>query len=139
MHILLLILHVLGAGVLIGVVVFAFAAVVRPPLNQQALDRLGYVFAFGMWASAAQLVTGVLLITQELDELGHSPLIWTKVGLWVIEGVLAGAIIKKQAMRAGKALAQGQQLQPGSLRTTVSLQLLLILAIVILGVIVASS
>lgn len=139
MQIFILILHVLGAGILIGVSVFAFAAALRPPLTQQALDRMSFVWKFGMWASGAQFITGVLLIMQEPDELARHPLIWTKVILWMVEGMLASMVIAKQAKRAQQALASNQPVRSAGLRVLLGLQLTIFVAIVALGVIVVEA
>lgn len=137
-HIILLILHVFGAGLMIGIGALALKAVVRPPLTEQSLDRMGFVGGLGMWASIWQLLTGVLLMLQEWSEHSHNPLIWTKIGLWVLEGVVSSMLIGRQVRRIRAALAQHQPPPRAGLATVLLVNLLLILTIAAIGVLVVS-
>jgi hypothetical protein len=137
-HTFLLILHVLGAGIVIGVAALAFAAVVKPPFTQISLDRMAFVGRFGMWGSIWQFLSGAALMGLEWEELGRSPLIWTKIVLWAVEGFLASTIVSRQVKRISGALAQNQQPPSAGLSTTLLANLLLIITIAALGVVVVS-
>lgn len=137
-HLILLILHVLGAGVVIGVAVLAFAAVIRPPINQTTLDRMAFVGKFGMWGSIWQLLTGVGLMAQEWDELRGNTLLWTKIVLWAVEGFLASTVVSRQVKRIEGALAQNLAPPAAGLTTTLLTNAVIILLIAAIGVFLVS-
>lgn len=123
-HVTLLILHIIGAGLLIGVVVFSLSLAFKKTWSQNRIHTLHYIGTFGIWASMWQLVTGVLLASSEWEEFSGSHIFWTKMGLYVVEGVLASMLI----MRKAKQLQEGDS-KPGFM------VLLLIHTILILGIV----
>jgi uncharacterized membrane protein len=138
LHLVLLFLHIVGAGVIIGTSVLAVFAVVRPPLTPVSLDRMGFAGRFGMAASIAQLVTGGALMGLEWDELGKSPLVWIKIGLWAIEGALSSMVVGAQVRRVRAALDAGQPPPPTPLTTVFLANLIIVLAIAAIGVFLVS-
>ncbi len=134
LHLFVLILHVLGAGLLLGIVMLSVLAVIKPPMSSQALDRLAFVGRFGMWGSAWQFLTGAVLFLQERGEFIDSPLFWTKMGLYVVEGTLASQLLQRQARTTTIALANGQTVTAAGLRAALWIHASLIVAIAILGV-----
>ncbi len=137
-HLILMILHLFGAGLLIGICVLAVLAVIKPPITKVGMDRLSFVARLGMGASGAQFITGAIMMATEWDELGHNPLVWTKIILWVIEGTLASLVISRQAKQAGVALANGQTPTRG-LPNSLLIQAFLVLLIAALGIIVVET
>lgn len=137
-HTILLILHVFGAGIMIGVGVFAFVVVARPPVTEKGLDRIGFVGRLGMWASIWQLLTGAGLMANEWGELSRNPLIWTKIALWVLEGALSSMLIGRQVVRIRAALAVNQPPPAVGLASTLLLNAVIIIAITAIGVFVVS-
>lgn len=133
-HIIVLILHVLGAGVVLGVVFFSVIAVIKPAVVAEQLDRLHFVGRFGMWASGWQFVTGVILYLQEPDELQENKIFWVKLGLYVVEGLFASIVLNRQL----KKLQTGDQatIAPGKLTGVLIVHALLIGAIIVLGVLI---
>lgn len=128
-HIILLILHVLGAGVVIGIVFFSLVLAMHPrDWSAAALDRLHFVGRFGMWASAWMLVTGLILAFQDWDTLRVSRVFWGKMVAYAVEGIFAGTLITR-LVRQAKA-----ELRPRNLGTMMLIHALLILLIVSLGV-----
>ncbi|MEK7637616.1 MAG: hypothetical protein AAB402_04510 [Patescibacteria group bacterium] len=134
LHLFVLILHVLGAGLVLGIVILSVFAVIKPPMMTKALDRLAFVGRFGMWGSAWQFITGAILFLQERGEFDHNPVFWTKIGLYVVEGTLASQLLQRQARTTAAALASGQTVTAGGLRTTLWIHAGLIIAIAVLGV-----
>ncbi len=127
LHLIILILHVLGAGLVLGVV-FLSVFLTLKPLNPEKLGHLGFIGRFGMWGSIWQLLTGLILTANDWEELGEKPIFWVKMGLYVVEGTLASMVIDRQAKRAvGGQPAKG-------LGTTLLLQAVLIIGIIALGV-----
>ena len=125
---LVLILHVLGSGVVFGVVFFSVFLVVKPGWSQGRLSHLHFVGRFGMWASGWQVATGVYLAGIEWSEFSSNTLFWTKMALYLIEGTLAGLLIEKKIKgpRAGA--------KPSGLSVSILSQMILIVLIIGIGV-----
>lgn len=104
-----MILHVLGAGVVIGIVVLALLSVFTAPISARDIDRLHFVSRFGRWASARQLVTGIILSAQDWAEFRSSRLFWTKMARYVIEGTLASRLLERQANGVAAQTAAGKR------------------------------
>lgn len=127
-HIAILILHVLGAGLVLGVSFFCAVLMYRKEWTSEQLDRFVYIGKFGKWFSVWQFLTGIILASNEWSEFKESKIFWIKMGLYLVEGALAGVLIEKrakslQAGRAQKGFASG-----------LLVQLFLILLIISLGV-----
>lgn len=137
-HLIIMILHVLGASVVVGVVVLALASVVKPPVTAQAMDRLHFVSRFGMGASIWQFLTGVILAYQDWGEFKGNGIFWTKMALYVIEGTLASTLLGRLSKRTALQTVNGQTTSGGPLRTTLAVHALLIVAIAVLGVVLVS-
>lgn len=128
-HTLVLILHVLGAGVIIGIVFFSLVVALHPRVwSAMALDRLHFVGKFGIWASMWMFVTGLVLAFQDWDTLRTSWVFWGKMATYIVEGTFAGLLITHTVMRARA------ELRPRGLGTIMLVHALLILLIVSLGV-----
>lgn len=128
-HTLILILHVLGAGVIIGIVFFSLVVSYRPrSWSAAALDRLHFVGKFGMWASAWMFVTGLILAFQDWEVLRTNWIFWGKMAAYVVEGIFAGALLTRIVMQARV------ELRPRGLGTIMLTHALLILLIISLGV-----
>lgn len=133
LHVVVMILHVLGAAVVFGVVFFSILAVVKPSAVAQQLDRLRFVSHVGISASAWQLVTGVILYFQDADKLKGSAVFWAKLALYVIEGTFASLVLGRQF----KKLAANPQAPavPRSMINVLVVHAILITAIIVLGVV----
>lgn len=132
LHLLLLIAHVLGASIVIGVVFFSLVIQFPLPLDPAKKAWLHFIGRFGMWASAWQFLTGLGLYWLEHDELNQRGLFWIKIGMYLLEGTLAGLVIEKKYKQIDDPAA-GR-----SLRGLVVLQVALIVAIATIGVILVS-
>ncbi len=124
-HIILLTLHVIGAGLILGVVLLSLFAAFRKTWSPERIATLHFIGSFGKWASVWQLLTGIGLASGEWDELGSSPIFWTKMVLYVLEGALAGMLIERRA----------KQLEVGA-ETSGFMTILLVHAILIIGIVV---
>lgn len=133
-HLLIMILHVLGAGLLLGIVILSVLAVIKPPVTKQAMDRLHFISRYGVWGSAWQFLTGVVLYYQDRAELNHQPIFWVKLGLYVIEGILASTLLQRQSKAMAQATASGQTAPGNNFRLTLWIHAGLIIAIAVLGV-----
>lgn len=137
-HLVILILHVFGAGLVIGVVLLSVFVVIRPPLTAQGADRLGFIGKFGMLASIWQFLTGFILASQDWGEFRGSRTFWVKMACYAAEGTIAALLIEKQAKRVKAQIAAGQAPDSNRLRTPMVIQAVLILAIAALGVVLVS-
>lgn len=134
LHTIVLILHVLGAGVVLGIVFLSVLAVLKPQLTAQHLDRLHFVGRFGMFASGWQFITGAILYLMEQDELKGNRVLWIKLGLYVVEGTFAAMVLNRELKRQH---LEGEQTMPrGRLMMILSVHAILIFAIAALGVVV---
>ena len=137
-HLIALILHMLGAGLTLGVVFLSLFAVIKPPVTEKAIDRLMFISTFGMGASAWQFLSGLLLVIPEWKEYQGNSLFWTKIILYTLDGALASMLIAKQAKRAAQNLADGNLSTSTSLRNGAWAHALLIVAVAVIGVILVS-
>lgn len=133
-----MILHVFGAGLVIGIVLLALYSVIKPPVTAQAMDRLHFVSRLGMWGSMWQFGTGLILAYQDWGEFRASKIFWTKMALYVIEGSLASMLLGRQSKRTWEQTANGQTTSGSPLRMTLAIHAVLILAIAALGVVLVS-
>ncbi len=138
-EIILLILHVFGAGLIIGISILALASVIKPPLTAKNLDRLGFIGRFGMWASTWQFITGALLYAREPSEFNHNVWFWIKIGLYVLEGTLSSMVIGRQVKRVSAAIAQNQPPLSRGLAATALTVALSVLLMASIGVVLVSS
>lgn len=134
LHTFILILHVLGSGIILGVVFFSVLAVIRPTAVAQQIDRLLFVARVGMWASGWQLATGIILYLMEPEEFQANSVFGWKIGLYIIEGAFASLVLNKQLKRLEKNPTS--QTSTRMLTGILIVHALLIAAIVVLGVMV---
>lgn len=125
---LILILHVLGAGLIIGIIFFSVILTFRPHLPPEKLSMLRWIGRFGMAASIWQLLTGIYLTSTEWSEFRDSRLFWVKMGLYVLEGIIAGLLIERRVKHAS------QENTGRGFGLTFLLWSVIILGIVIIGV-----
>src|SRR3989338_7226040 len=92
MHALFLILHIVGAGVIIGVVVFVLLNI-KEGVSQERLKIFQMMRLTGTIAAGWLLATGLVLYFQEAEELKGNILFWIKMGLFVLDGIIAVLII----------------------------------------------
>lgn len=137
-HLIVLILHMLGAGLVVGIVLLALFAVIKPPVGEKSMDRLAFIARFGMWGSIWQFLTGLILASQEWGEFRTNRLFWTKIILYLIEGTIASLLLEKQSKQAALRVAGGQTIDGSALRLTSFIHAGLILAIAIIGVVLVS-
>ena len=100
MHTLFLILHIIGAGVIIGVVVFSILLNIKEGVSQERLKIFQMVRLVGTIAAGWLLATGLVLYFQEAEELKGNILFWIKMGLFVLDGIIAVLIIDQKIKKA---------------------------------------
>ena len=133
--ILVLIAHVLGAGILIGGTVFSMYLISS---KQASSSVLKYIESFGeimKFAALAQLITGVILVSAEFSKFKSNRLFWIKMILYVMSGILAGGITRKNVIELQK------QANPNlaQLRKLMYVESLILILIVSIGVFLVES
>lgn len=103
-------LHVIGSGLMIGVVFFVFGTV----------------------AAIWQTVTGLILYFGEGDEFKDSKIFWIKIGLFILDGIIALLIIDRR-IKTIESKSKGEvNLQNTFLWNLLSV--LIVISIITLGV-----
>ncbi|MCH7493034.1 hypothetical protein IID19_05655 [Patescibacteria group bacterium] len=96
----ILILHITGASLLIGVAIIATASVVKPPQTVKFINWLYKTGKFGLWISFWELLTGTILFFQRSSQLAGDHLFWVRTGFYYITGsVLASIVALRQSKK----------------------------------------
>ena len=127
MHLSVLILHVVGAGIFVGAITVATYVTFRSPLYSARIALLKPLQVIIPLATYAQLATGTYLFLTNLEHFVYSELFWLKMILYAADGLLATFILKK---RVEADLAQGEGQIKNNLRNSYLLQLLIALLII---------
>lgn len=135
MHILLVILHIVGAGVLVGVVVFSLI-ISRKALSPELQKIAVMMRNLGTAGAAWQLVTGLVLYFEEPEEFRESAIFWVKIGLFVLDGLVAVLIIDRKIKSASQ---QGQPASIPGLPLWALVNLVILLSIIVLGVLLVEA
>lgn len=133
MHLVVLILHVLGAGVLIGIVVFSVILNIQGILTPERMKIFQTIRNTGIYASAVQLITGIVLYFQEPEEFKESVFFWVKIGLFVLDGIIAVLVIDRKVKNA-LASQTGKPKPISNMTIWTMVNLVILFAIVTLGV-----
>lgn len=131
-HTIVLALHVIGASMMFGVVLFAFVVTFKKTLDPSKLSVLKNFYLFGTVGAIWQVATGVILYLQEGGEFAESKLFWTKIGLFVLDGIVAVLVIDRKVKQADQE-SKGE-VSLGSTNYWALFSLLIIITIIILGV-----
>lgn len=127
---LILLLHILGAGVLIGVVFFSLMLTIKKPVTPEKLKMVSYIMKFGLYGSAWQLLTGLGLMYYNWADIKSLWIFWLKLGLYVLLGPISTQVIK---VKVNKALAENDQAVADSLSVYTWMMVLIVVAIVTIG------
>ena len=95
-HTIVLALHIIGAGLMLGVIFCAFIIAFKKTLDASKLSILKNIFVFGTVGAIWQTITGVILYLQEDGEFKDSKIFWAKIGLFVLDGIVAVLIIDRR-------------------------------------------
>ncbi len=135
MHNIILALHVVGAGLMLGVVFFALVIVFPKVIDASRAALLKTVLKFGTVGAVWQTITGLILYFGEADEFKNSRIFWLKMVLFVADGILALLIIDRK-IKAAEAQNQSAQdkINLGKLPLWSLASLMIILTVIILGV-----
>jgi uncharacterized membrane protein len=136
LHTLILIIHVFGAGMIIGVVLISLATVLKKPFSIESLGFISYIHKLGTIAAAVMLVTGLYLFFSEPEKFAANPVFWIKIVLYVCDGVVSGMLLKRKIVRLEKSKQSGSA---RGLTNIILVSVVIILLIASLGVILVES
>ena len=131
MHLFVLILHVIGAGIFVGAIAVAAYVTFRSPLYPARIQLLKPLQVIVPFATYAQLATGTYLFLTNLEHFVYSELFWLKMILYAADGLLATFILKK---RVESDLEQGEGEIKNNLRNFYLVQVLIALLIISVAV-----
>lgn len=132
LHDIILLLHILGAGVVIGVVFFSLVLAFKKPLDTNRLSALKLVRGYGTTGVGWMFITGVILVYLENQDGNHllsSRVFWMKMALIIADGILVYAVINRKISQ----LESGSTAATPGLKTATFVSALLFLGIVTLG------
>ncbi|HLB95375.1 MAG TPA: hypothetical protein VJK26_00525 [Patescibacteria group bacterium] len=132
MHTIALSLHIIGAGLMLGVVFFSLVIAFRKTFDPTRLGIFKTIRTFGTVAAIWQILTGLYLYFGEAEEFRESRIFWFKMGLFVLDGILAVLIIGRQIKRA-EAQQKGE-LNLSQLPYWGLVSLVIIITVIVLGV-----
>ena len=133
LHTAVLVLHVLGATIIVGIAFVTFIIEVKKFTSSQVLTLTELIWRIAGIVLGVQLLTGLYLAYSEWDQIGKSPLFWIKMFLFFVVGGSVGLINKRHfdAMKKNKNTS-------GGMRGAV-IGLLTFLTVATLGVLIAES
>lgn len=133
LHTILLVLHVLGASLVLGSVVFALFFLLRRPFLDVSRQWMVFAWYVAEVAIGAQLVTGLYLFLSERSEFENNHLFWTKLTLYILAGAISGGYIKRQLQHLDAANEE-QPTQPKGLIIPMWLVVAMVVGIITVAV-----
>jgi uncharacterized membrane protein len=132
----LLILHVLGACIIFGMVVASTIVARQKDFSLTQLAVYAKLRFFGGMTVGIQMITGVLLAAFEPDNFLNNPVFWVKMVVFLIDGIIAGGIIRRRIMQVQEKNDE-QALRNSKLPMLSVLNLISMIIVVTLGVVIA--
>lgn len=105
-HTAVLILHVLGAAIIIGVAFVTLIIELKKYLSsKQMMALIEFIWKIAGAALGVQILTGLYLAGSEWDKIGKIPYFWIKMVLFFVLGIVVGIVNQRRfkKLQAGKA------------------------------------
>ncbi len=132
-----LIFHVLGAGVLFSTGIFSLLITTQKPVSKERLKTMELFETCAPIAAILQLITGLVLYMHDAEALNINPVFWVKVILYFLSGFLAVRIIKRK--RAALLKQAGKTVTVGNYPLWTIVEIAVLLGIITCGVILVES
>lgn len=132
LHDVVLLLHILGTGVVVGVIFFSLVLAFKKPLDSNKLSILKLVRGYGTAGVSWMFLTGVILVyieNQDGNNLLSSEIFWVKMALIIADGILAYLVINRKISQ----LESGSTAAAPGLKTATIVSTLFFIGIVTLG------
>jgi hypothetical protein len=95
-HTIILIIHVLGAALIIGVAFVSLVIELKLGVDEQFAKLLKIIWKAASAALGIQLLTGIYLAATDWEHVGSNPLFWVKMFLYFIVGTAIGIVNRKR-------------------------------------------
>lgn len=138
MDILLLILHVISAGVLVGIVTLAIVLSFAKEITLERAKIYQLIGKIGFFAAGLVLISGIGLYLQEPDEFNKNIFFWVKIGLFVVDGIIATQIVDRKVKDA-VLKKNGQLINQNKVTRWFWANLIIIISIITIGVFLVES
>jgi len=137
MHTIVLALHILGSGIIIGGIFAALLILINKRISKDNFEHIKFLWKFLTPTIGIQVITGIYLAASEWDKFGKNPLFWLKMGLFVVDGFFGGKILGDRIKVA--VINNSKDIEiPGSHRL-IWTSFIIFLMIITLGVFLAES
>lgn len=91
-----LILHVLGAALILGVAFVTLVIELKKYSSDQIISLTGIVWKIAGIAINLQILTGFYLAWREWDKVGNNPYFWLKLFFFFVIGTIVGTINRRR-------------------------------------------
>lgn len=99
-HRLALLIHLLGAAVVLGIVFFSLALAMGKPLDEVRLKAIQIIRRFGIYAMGVTVLAGLYLAYGDWSELKGDKLFWIKLALIALDYFVAVRLINAKVEAA---------------------------------------
>lgn len=96
MNVLILNLHILGAGFLLAVLVFAIIFLIKKPFSKERLASIRTIINVGAGSIVWQILTGAFLFADRPQDFTTSILFWVKIGLFILDLIIGLALLNRK-------------------------------------------
>ncbi len=133
MHVFIAALHVLGSGVVMASVILAVVAGLSRTTGKESLALYKHAGTIGLYGLFWQLITGLHLLSEEVEALSKNPVFWIKMALFALASLIAYGVIMKKVLAAERGAHRDAKI-PG-MPFWLFVLLAIITAVVVLGVV----
>ena len=137
LHTIILVLHVLGATFIVGSLFVAVFILSKNPVPRANAELLDKILKLVHWAIGIQILTGIYLMGSEWSDFRGNWMLWLKIGLLTLDGLVGGRIIGVRLTEALKSQKGDVDLHESS--RLAWLALVIFLTITTLGVLVVET
>ncbi|QQG49621.1 MAG: hypothetical protein HZB70_02350 [Candidatus Berkelbacteria bacterium] len=99
-HRLVLLIHLFGAAVVLGIVFFSLALALGKPLDETRLKAIQIIRRFGVYAMGVTVLAGLYLAFEDWAELKGDKLFWAKLVLIALDYFVAVRLINAKVEAA---------------------------------------
>ena len=103
LHISVLIAHVLGAAIIVGVSFVTLIIELKNYTTDKVLELTEYIWKITGTILGIQILTGLYLAITQWDQIGSSPYFWTKMVLIVVGGFVVGPVNRNRLKQMKEA------------------------------------
>lgn len=135
-HIIIMILHVLGATLIVGASFASLIILLPSQLKSADVKLLNRIWKIISPLIGLQILTGIILAAGEWSEFGSSWLFWLKLVLLVIDGLFFGRVASQ---KVAQLVASGEKTIPNNLSKLAWVSFIIFITITTLGVLLVET